>query len=483
MDSIYLWPDNAALSLIVIFALSMVFLWAAREPMLEVLGGLGKNLETGFRSIARWCASSAEALQARNREALLASAEIELHGKVERELNRIDTAFSEKVGQYSMLNRRLDDLLLHLDTDYKKCGDSPPEVPGWAGAVEAVANIPTAVDPNVKKVLEGIQGSMRDAEKKALKTYRGDTATRHRILNGMRPDWKNVRALMSRMQDCVAKVLETTSKIDRYVDEYAKVVKERESGTRIAVYSAFKPFFISLVVLAVALGGAFINFQLIALPMSELVPAGARIGSLPVSTVSALVIVLMEAAVGIFLMDMLGITDLFPKLQNVPPSRRRLILMLSVGGLFFLASVESSLAILREQIVEADAALKLSLAGAENTVVARAADSSIPVIGQAVLGFVLPWILAMVAIPLEMLLDSGRHVLAQLAVLVLHTLGNAVQVLAHLARYLTTAIPSVYDVYVAIPLRIERTLRSRSDDAFDHDVVDEQEMPNAEVAR
>jgi hypothetical protein len=58
-----------------------------------------------------------------------------------------------------------------------------------------------------------------------------------------------------------------------------------------------------------------------------------------------------------------------------------------------------------------------------------------------------------------------------------------VQVLAHLARYLTTAIPSVYDVYVAIPLRIERTLRSRSDDAFDHDVVDEQEMPNAEVAR
>jgi hypothetical protein len=483
MDSIYLWPDNAALSLLVIFALSMVFLWAAREPMLQVLGGLGKNLETGFRSIARWCASSAEALQARSRETLLASAELDLHGKVERELNRIDAAFSEKVGQYSTLNRRLDDLLQHLDTDYKKCGDSSPEVPGWAGAVEAVANIPTAMDPNVKKVLEGIQGSMRDAEKKALKTYREDTSKRHKILNGMRPDWKNVRGLMSRMQDCVAKALETTSKIDRYVDEYAKVVKERESGTRIAVYSAFKPFFISLVVLGVALGGAFINFQLIALPMSELVPAGARIGSLPVSTVSALVIVLMEVAVGIFLMDMLGITDLFPKLANISTSRRRLILFLSVGGLFFLASVESSLAILREQIVEADAALKLSLAGAESTVVARAADSSIPVIGQAVLGFVLPWILAMVAIPLEMLLDSGRHVLAQLAVLVLHAVGNAVHVLAHVARYLTSAIPSVYDVYVAIPLRIERMVRSRSGDDLDHDMVDEREMSDAEVAR
>ena len=77
----------------------------------------------------------------------------------------------------------------------------------------------------------------------------------------------------------------------------------------------------SLIVLAVALGGAFINFQLIALPMSELVPAGARIGGLPVATVSALVIVLMEVALGIFLMDMLGITELFPKLS--PRSRPR----------------------------------------------------------------------------------------------------------------------------------------------------------------
>ena len=307
MDSIYRWPGKPAMSLLGIFALSMLFLWAARDPMLQVLRGLGKNLETGFRSIARWCGSTAEALQTRSRDALLAAAELELHGKVERELNRIDTAFSEKVGQYSTLNRRLDDLLQHLDTDYKKCGDSPPDVPGWAGAVEAVANIPTAMDPNVKKVLEGIQGSMRDSEKKALKTYREDTAKRHKILNGMRPEWKTVRGLMSRMLDSVAKVLETTTKIDRYVDEYSKVVKERESGARVAVYSAFKPFFISVLVLGIALGGAFINFQLIALPMSELVPAGARIGSLPVSTVSALVIVLMEVAVGIFLMDMLGI--------------------------------------------------------------------------------------------------------------------------------------------------------------------------------
>ena len=193
--------------------------------------------------------------------------------------------------------------------------------------------------------------------------------------------------------------------------------------------------------------------------MAELVPAGARLGGVPVATVAALVIVLMEAAVGIFIMDMLGITELFPKLLSVPTGRRRLILGLSLAGLFFLASVESSLAILRELIVEADAALKMSLAGDQAAIVTTASSSKIPVIGQAVLGFILPWILAMVAIPLEMLLDSGRHVVASLAALLLAALGNALRVLGHALRSLLSMLPSVYDVYIAVPMRIERIVQ------------------------
>jgi hypothetical protein len=179
--------------------------------------------------------------------------------------------------------------------------------------------------------------------------------------------------------------------------------------------------------------------------------------------VSALVIVLMEVALGIFLMDMLGITELFPKLSAIPASRRRLILGVALAGLFFLASVESSLAILREKIVEADAVLKMSLAGAESAAITAASTSRIPVVGQAVLGFVLPWILALVAVPLEMLLDSGRHVLASLAALVLAGIGSAAGVLAHVTKTLTGALPNVYDVYISIPLRIERAMQEQRD--------------------
>jgi hypothetical protein len=462
MEALYPWPGQAALSLFVLWLVSIVFLWAARRPMLDLLKGLGRFMDDGCQAMARWCHASAQELRKRSRATLLAAGKVEAQGKLEREFQRIDSSFSETLGPYSRLHRRLDDVLVKLEADYQRCGEAPPEIPGWTAAVEAIAQIPSPGDPNVQKVLESIRKSSRDAEKKALQAYRHDTARRHKTLSAMAPGWKDVRGLMARMRDSVAKALESTQRIHGYAEEYEKVRRDQEVAARALAYSAMKFFVVSLIVLGVALGAAFINFQLIALPMSELVPAGARVGGVPVSTVSALVIVLMEIALGIFILDTLGITDLFPKLQGVPASRRKLILGLALGGLFFLASVESSLAVLRERIVEAEAVLKLSLAAEESRLVTRASSSAIPVVGQAVLGFVLPWVLAMLAIPLEMLLDSARHVLAAFAVLVLQWLGHLSRVVAHSASALTTMLVNVYDVYIGIPLRIEQAMRNQA---------------------
>ncbi len=464
MDALYLWPDQPALSLFVLWLGSVVFLWAARDPMLKLLTSLTGLLEDGFRALSKSCSETAGELRKRARAALLAAGQLESQGKIERELHRIDSTYTERLGQYSKIHRKLDDLLHKLEADYHESEEAPPEVPGWTSAVQAVSNLPAPGDPNVQKVLDSIRKSSKDAEKKALQAYRDDTARRHKTLGGMAPGWKEVRGLMTRIQDAVSKALESTKRIHGYFDEYEKVREDQATAARIYGFSAVKLFVVSLIVLGVALGGAFVNFQLIALPMSELVPAGARVGGIPVSTVSALVIVLMETALGLFLMEMLGFTDLFPKLQGIPASRRKLVLGLAFFGLLFLACVESSLAVLREQIVEADAALKLSLAGEQGRVVQAASQSSIPVVGQAVLGFILPWVLALVAVPLEMLLDSGRHVLASLSVWVLGALGHLFDALAHVTRHGTGVVSNLYDVVVSVPLRIESMIRDDEDD-------------------
>lgn len=461
MHSLILWPGHPALSILALWLVSVVLLWAAREPVVELLKRLGSGIEEGLGAAARWCAGAAAQLRERSRKALLAAGSLDLQRKLDREFHRIDRDFAQQLGQYAKVHRRLDDLLQDLDADYKQCGDSPPEVPGWSAAASAIAQIPATTDPNVHKVLEGIRKSSQEGEKKALAAYRDATSKRHGLLGRMAGAWQEVRGLMARMQDAITRALECTGRVDGYMQEYLAIRDEREEAARALSYSAIKFFVISMVVLGVALGGAFVNFQLISLPMSELVPAGARIGGIPVPTISALVIVLMEAAVGIFVMDMLGVTELFPKLAGIPTSRRRLILGLGLAALLFLSSVESSLAVLREQIAAADVALKLALSGEGSRIVARASASKIPVVGQAVLGFVLPWILALVAVPLEMLLDSGRHVLASLGVLFLHVLGSLSQMLGRIVQHASQILTSLVDVYVAVPLRIERWIRTR----------------------
>ena len=155
-------------------------------------------------------------------------------------------------------------------------------------------------------------------------------------------------------------------------------------------------------------------------------------------------------------MEMLGITSFFPKLDLLPASRRRIILAVAVGGLLLLACIECSLAVLREQLVESATALKQSLAGVHEKAVADPAASRIPVVGQAVLGFILPWILAMVAVPLETLIATGGHIFLTLTAGVLALVGTGARLLGHASRYLVEGARHLYDIYIVLPLQIER---------------------------
>lgn len=65
-------------------------------------------------------------------------------------------------------------------------------------------------------------------------------------------------------------------------------------------------------VLAVAIGGAIINFHLIAPPMQEMVGGSSYIMGYKAASIAALVIILVEVAMGLFLMESLRITRLFP---------------------------------------------------------------------------------------------------------------------------------------------------------------------------
>ncbi len=446
-------------SMVAAVVVSQVVLFAARDFIHAGLHEAARSIVGTCRLLARWCTSTAKVLQDRNAEMLLEVGRIQIEHKIERELRRLDGNLAGDLTRYATVGRDLTELTSRLQADYQDCGHPPPSAGSWAEAAKAAANISELEHKGAKKMLGEIQKAAVSAEKAALREYRNTTAERHKVLTKMAPAWKRASEYLADNGQVLAKILESTAKIETYMDQFDKIRQKSGVTAHILLRSARNLFVASALVLLVALAGGFINFQLIALPMSELVPAATRISGIPVSTIAALVLVLMEITVGFFLMDMLGITTLFPRLDALPSRTKRLILAVSLLGLFCLASVEASLAVLREQIVGAENALRESLAGTgPDKVVAQSATSLIPVVGQAVLGFVLPWVLALVAIPLETLFDTAGTALVSVAAPILLAFGSLVRLCSYAMRSFIGVIQALYDVYIAVPLSLARML-------------------------
>ena len=461
MSSFYLWPDHPGVSLLFLFLASQLFLYAARSPLHRAMESLGAGIAGAFRHAARALRSVAARLSERNRELAAASGRGTAVKRLEQELRRVDGSISRDLGRYPELHRRLDELAAKLETDYTECGSAPPVAPGWGAALEAVGKMPDSGDKLVAKMLGEIGKTAERSDKEALREYRDATSKRHKILGSMAPSWKEARALLGEVKGSVGRALEAVKRVDGHAERVEKLSGSDAPAARLSLWHSANLFLVSAIVVAIAAAGAFVNFQLIALPMSELVPSGSRVAGVSVPTIAALVLVLMELTAGVFVTEALGITSLFPNFDALPVSRRRIVLGVSLGALFFLAAVESSLAILRERLVEADTALTLSLAGAEAGASA-AATSNVPMIGQAVLGFVLPFVLALIAIPLETLLSTGGHVVLGVAAGTCAAAGTFFGVLSLAAKRGLRAVRHLIDVYIAVPLKAEQLILGRA---------------------
>jgi hypothetical protein len=177
--------------------------------------------------------------------------------------------------------------------------------------------------------------------------------------------------------------------------------------------------------------------------------------NLQASEVAALVIILFETLMGLFLMETLRFTNLFP-LGNITEKMRRRLMWASLSILLVLAGVEVALAVMRDSIIAADVALKQQLGAAAVAQVEAGWVTRIPTFGQMILGFTLPFALAFVAIPLEYFVNSGRTVLGTGMEIGLQALAFVLRFTGSLMKEGGKLVVILYDVLIFVPLAIER---------------------------
>jgi hypothetical protein len=456
-----IWPGNPALSVLVLALLAMGLLYAARQPMHELIRSLGQALGGPLRVAARWLLATASEIQQRNRAVLLAYGQQETGQRLEREFERLGALVTTELQGYPTLQRRLLDEITRIEEDYRKCGEVPPPPPDWTEAVTAIANVRSSGSELVQKLLEEINRSIKGIHDKAIGEYRRSYESRHRILEGFMPFWRSLDKTLARVDKNMSALVASAACIDGHMAKYEAINARSDKAQHALTVSAFTQFAIAALVMAIAAGGAFINFKLIALPMSEMVGAGDYLtSSLRTSEVAALVIILVEASMGLFLLEALHVTHLFPRIGNLGERMRRRMLWIALTLLAILAGVEAALALMRDMLIADKQALLQSLA----TVPVAGPDgwvAVIPTAGQMLLGFILPFALAFVAIPLESLIHSSRTVGGTLLAALVRASAFALRFAGNVARHLSRVLIRLYDVAIVVPLLIERLVKSR----------------------
>lgn len=135
---------------------------------------------------------------------------------------------------------------------------------------------------------------------------------------------------------------------------------------------------------------------------------------------------------------------------------RRRMLWTAGTLLVVLAIVEAALALMRDVLMADKQALIHPLAVAQPAIATDGWMGAIPTAGQMLLGFILPFALAFIAIPLESLIHSSRTVRGIVVLGFVRLAAFFLRLLGHFARHASRVVLSLYDVVIVLPLLAER---------------------------
>jgi hypothetical protein len=270
MEALLMLTDSPALSATIWLILGVTALYLGRRPAHRAILALARMAHNTLRLSAHAVIGAHDGLARRNREVLLAQGREAKERLISREFERITGTVNRDLARYPETQRMLSETTQRIDDDHLRSTEVPPEVPGWSKAVEAVARVVTKADPSVREILEAIHSSLEKAEARSLAAYRVASRERHRLLSRMRPAWRGLQGTLNRMEHAVNSILERARSIDRHMDEYREIVRGTDQAVQALSASALVQFAVASLVILIAVGGAIINFSLIARPMSEM---------------------------------------------------------------------------------------------------------------------------------------------------------------------------------------------------------------------
>ncbi|HHJ18014.1 MAG TPA: hypothetical protein ENJ80_15115 [Gammaproteobacteria bacterium] len=454
-EIITLWSENRGLSLLIWTVLLVTAMYLARTSAHQSIAAAMRSLRAVMRMTATSLLALEQRMTKRNKQVILQAGQESTELAIEREFQRVNVIVERDLSGYPAAQRTMTDLIERIESDYQASNETPPSPPEWLAAVDTISRIDKGNDSTVGQVLQSIQETIETSHEETIKAYRKSSLERLQVLKKMLPSWRGLSKTVTSVSTAVTDLGERSQLIDKLMDKYERIRRKDDQVARMLASSSLTQFFIAGLVLVIAMLGGVINYQLIALPMSEMVGGVSEIGGWRTADIAAMVIILVEVAMGLFLLESLRITHLFPIVSSMDDRMRGRMVVVTLTILTILAGIEASLAYMRDLLALDREALAQSLSGVTAT---NVEFRWIPSIGQMIMGFVLPFALAFVAIPLESFIHASRTTIGLVSTSVVRMLAYVARIAGQLLYQAGRIMIHLYDMVIFLPLSVEQYL-------------------------
>lgn len=430
---ILLWSESVLVSLTVWTLVSILVLYLARTPAQALLDRSCQALAEVLRLGAALLLTYARRAAARNRDVLRAMAEDALARRIDRQFRRLAQRIDHDLGGYPALHRALQEQVRRVDSDYRHTDGVPPTPPAWLAAVEAVASLEVHDDPAVTRILRDMQATLEAACHDGLQEYRVANQRRLRVLQRLQPYLQRIENTLDQLQQRLAQLSTQTRALDRDLRTYQQALQAHREPLRKLDFELHLRAFAGWLLLAAAGLAALLDHHLIAAPLNGLL-------ELPGSAWPAAALMLIELGLGVWIAEAAGWCRLLGVLDQAGDRLRR---RLAVVGLVLLTALS---------LLQAGLAWQASTLTAE---VGWAAP-----VTAALLAALLPFVLALAALPLESVATSTPLLLGGLLIGMARITAAALRLAAAAVTALPTPLKHLYDLWIFLPLWGEQMARS-----------------------
>ena len=444
-----IWTGQPWLSALTWLVLAIGLATLIRPVVIAVSQQIFRGLRYLLAKVAARLQSLADAIQSHNNRMLVALGQGYLERQIQRQGLQLRQALERDLAQVEPQGVQLQNLIERMEDDYAATREPVTEPPEWYRAVEGLLESRAAHEGNrtLQHLLEQLLDRVQSESRQSRQEYRQAIAERHLLLNQFLPYWRRLLRMQGDIGQGVQRIEQRARHLENLLERYEHMTSAssaRTSPVQRVVGSVMVQFLVALLVFSGVLLLGVASFWSFSAGTALLLP---QVSSGNLLTLS-IALICAQVLTGMVLLENLQVTRLFRGLWVVDARAAKGLRLGALIGLGIWSVFNGVLAWLAT--------------GEEWTLAGDAGEASNGILFvRVVLGLLTPWVLMLLVIPLEPLLNGLRIILGQVAATLVALLAWSLRLLNLLVRSVEQLWLGFYDIFCAPLLRLQGLLPKR----------------------